>query len=206
MKINLKKIELSLLCGLIIATSLSLTSFSATCDNVRGDVLRMHIIANSDTPDDQALKLKVRDAVLTEGKDIFGKTLTSENAQELLLPRIDSLKESALKVIHDNGYNYDVKVQIGKDFFSTRTYDDKITLPAGTYEAVKVIIGEGCGQNWWCVMFPPMCLPAAEGNNDEIKIDDVLSENEANVVKSSPKFEPRFKIIEIYEKIVEKFK
>lgn len=78
-------------------------------------------------------------------------------------------------------------------------------MPAGEYEAVRVIIGEGKGKNWWCVMFPPMCLPAAE-SSDDAKLQDILSEDELKVVESDPKFEPRFKIIEIYEKLTQKLK
>lgn len=202
---KIRRIEISVLAGLIIAVVLSFTSFAATCKEVRTDVLRMHVIANSDTDEDQALKLKVRDAVLREGKEVFDGSVTAQTAEQKLNPQKDKLLNAAKKVISDNGYDYEVKIEIGRDFFSTRTYDNRITLPAGEYEAVRVIIGEGKGQNWWCVMFPPMCLPAAEGG-DDVKIDELLTDDELGVVESNPKFEPRFKIIEIYEKLVDKLK
>ena len=95
-----------------------------------------------------------------------------------------------------------MQVFIGKTYFPTRTYGDSITLPAGRYEAVNVIIGEGKGHNWWCVMFPPMCLPAA---CEKTELDDVLGENGEKLVGSDSELEPWFKIIELFEKIMEKF-
>lgn len=202
---KIHKIEISILAGLIIAAVLSFTTFASTCQEIRTDVLRMHVIANSDGDEDQILKLKVRDAVLKEGKEIFDGSLTASQAEEILNPQKDRLLAAAQKEIADNGYDYDVKIEISKDFFSTRIYDDRITLPAGEYEAVRVIIGEGKGKNWWCVMFPPMCLPAAEGG-DDVSLSELLTDDELEIVESKPKYEPRFKIIELYEKLVDKLK
>ena len=193
----IRRFEISLAAAFVITSIFSFVSFR--------DVLRMHVIANSDSDEDQILKLKVRDAVLNEGEEIFDGSLTSANAEKLLIPQKERLEETAREVIRKNGFDYDVRLEIGKDFFSTRTYDDRITLPAGEYEAVRVIIGEGKGKNWWCVMFPPMCLPAAE-SSDDAELQDILSEDELKVVESNPKFEPRFKIIEIYEKLTQKLK
>lgn len=200
---KIQKIEISVFCGLMVAILLSVTSFGASCGNIREQVLRMHVIANSDTAEDQALKLKVRDAVLETGKTLFDGSMTAADAELVLDSEKAELQKAAETVIRENGFDYGVRIEIGKDFFNTRTYDEKVTLPAGTYEAVRVIIGEGAGQNWWCVMFPPMCLPAAEAEAD---IEDVLSEQEAEIAQSNPKYEMRFKIVEIFEKIAEKVK
>lgn len=197
-----RKVELSVLCGFLIAALLSVTSFGAACGEVRKDVLRMHVIANSDSEADQAVKLKVRDAVLEAGGELFDGTMTVEDAQHVLQSDIERLSETAQDVLEENGMNYGVTVEIGQDFFTTRTYDDQVTLPAGVYTAVRVILGEGQGQNWWCVMFPPLCLPAAES---DVTLDDVLTEEEEDVVMRKPKFEARFKIVEIFEKIADKF-
>ena len=121
----------------------------------------MHVIANSDTAEDQALKLKVRDAVLETGKTLFDGSMTAADAELVLDSEKAELQKAAETVIRENGFDYGVRVEIGKDFFNTRTYDEKVTLPAGTYEAVRVIIGEGAGQNWWCVVFPPLCAAAS---------------------------------------------
>ncbi len=197
-----RKVELSVLCGFLITALLSVTSFGAACGEVRKDVLRMHVIANSDSEADQAVKLKVRDAVLEAGGELFDGTMTVEDAQHVLQSDIERLSETAQDVLEENGMNYGVTVEIGQDFFTTRTYDDQVTLPAGVYTAVRVILGEGQGQNWWCVMFPPLCLPAAES---DVTLDDVLTEEEEDVVMRKPKFEARFKIVEIFEKIADKF-
>ena len=121
----------------------------------------------------------------------------------MLQSDIDRLQKAAEDVLAENGMDYGVTVEIGQDFFTTRTYDNAVTLPAGVYTAVRVILGEGKGQNWWCVMFPPLCLPAAEG---EVTLDDALTEEEEDVVTRSPRFEARFKIVELFEKIAEKIR
>lgn len=202
MKKNFKILTLSLAFGLIISCLFSTVSFASNCENIRENVLRMHVIANSDSKEDQELKLKVRDAVLQAGKEYFDGSIDATRAEEVLLPKKSELERTAKDVIIQNGFDYDVSIYIGKANFPTRTYESKITLPAGEYEAVNVTIGEGKGHNWWCVMFPPMCLPACESDT---KIEDILTKDELEIVESDPKLEPRFKIIEIYEKIIEKF-
>lgn len=188
--------ELALFLGLIISVIVSSTvSFQSACDEVRNSVLRLHVIANSDSDEDQALKLKVRDAMLETGSRLFSGDVNAENAEETAKSEISTLEETARRVLSENGCNDSVKIEIGKSRFPTRTYGN-VTLPAGKYEAVRVIIGKGEGHNWWCVMFPPMCLPAAEG---ETKLDDVLSADGVELVNSNPKFEVRFKIVEWYE-------
>ena len=193
--------ELAILAAFIIACVISTMSFASACEDIRGSVLRMHVVANSDSEEDQCLKLKVRDAVLEAGKEYFDNSESAAQAEEKLIPVKDELENVAKKVVEDNGYDYDVKVNIGNAYFPTRTYDGDVTLPAGEYEAVNVIIGSGDGHNWWCVMFPPMCLPAAESDTE---LDEVLSQREYEIVKSNPKFEPRFKIVEWYEKFIKK--
>jgi stage II sporulation protein R len=192
-------VELAVLTAFIITCVISTMSFASACEDIRNSVLRMHVVANSDSEEDQRLKLKVRDAVLEAGKEYFDNSESAAQAEEKLIPVKDELERVAKKVVEENGYDYDVKVNIGNAYFPTKTYDGDVTLPAGEYEAVNVIIGSGRGHNWWCVMFPPMCLPAAESDTE---LDEVLSEREYEIVKSNPKFEPRFKIVEWYEKFI----
>lgn len=197
------KIEASVLAALLICCVLNISSFSEECRNIRSKMLRMHVIANSDSDADQELKLKVRDAVLKEGKEIFDGSVTADDAKSKILPETERLRKAALSVIENEGFSYDVKITVGNEYFNTRTYDNSITLPAGYYTAVKVIIGEGKGHNWWCVMFPPMCLPAA---SKECEISDVLQKDEVKIVEGGSKYKFKFKIVEIYEKISEKLK
>lgn len=197
------KIEVSVLAALLICCVLNISSFSEECKNIRSKMLRMHVIANSDSNADQELKLKVRDAVLAEGKEIFDGSVTAEDAKQKILPETERLRKAALEVIENEGFSYDVKITVADEYFDTRTYDNSVTLPAGHYTAVKVIIGEGEGHNWWCVMFPPMCLPAA---TKECEISDVLEKSETEIVEGGNKYKFKFKIVEIYEKIAEKLK
>lgn len=199
MKKTIIRLEASILIAIIICCAMNITAFSEQCDNIREKMLRMHVIANSDSEADQDLKLKVRDAVLKEGKEIFDGSVTADEAEERILPHIEQLRQTALEVIKDEGYNYDVQITVQKEYFATRTYENSVTLPAGYYTAVKVIIGEGAGQNWWCVMFPPMCLPAADA---ECEISDVLTDEETDIVKNVDKYEFKFKIVEFFENLL----
>lgn len=188
--------ELALFFGLITAVFVSsAVGFQSTCNEVRSSVLRLHVIANSDSDEDQALKLKVRDAMLETGSRLFSGNVDASGAEETAQSEISELEKTAKRVLMENGCSDSVRIEIGESRFPTRTYGN-VTLPAGEYEAVRVIIGKGEGHNWWCVMFPPMCLPAAEGDT---KLDDVLSADGIKLVNSDPKYEVRFKIVEWYE-------
>ena len=195
------KIQLSVVLALLICCIANISAFSNQCDGIRNKMLRMHVIANSDSEVDQKLKLKVRDAVLIQGKEIFDGSVTADEAEKKIKPYINLLEKAAQETIFNEGYNYDVKVTVQDEYFRTRTYDNSVTLPAGHYTAVKVVIGEGKGQNWWCIMFPPMCLPAAEA---ECNINDVLNSNENNIVSNGKRYRFKFKFVEIYEEFFKK--
>lgn len=198
MKRTIFRIEISLLVALIICGVLNINAFSQQCESIREKMLRMHVIANSDSEEDQQLKLKVRDAVLLAGEKVFDGSITATEAKEKITPYIDYLEKIALESIKNEGFDYNVKITVEKEYFNTRTYENSVTLPAGYYTAVKVIIGEGKGQNWWCVMFPPMCLPTAVA---ECEISDVLTDDETEIVTETDKYKFRFKIVEILEEI-----
>ncbi|MBQ2676097.1 MAG: stage II sporulation protein R [Clostridia bacterium] len=193
----IKKWELSVVIALIITISLSCFSFSAQCSDIRQQVLRLHILANSDSSEDQALKLKVRDRLLSEAADLFKGAKTETDAANKARERISQLQSIAQQEISEQGYDYPVKVEVAKTYFNTRTYDN-VTLPAGEYEAVRVLIGKAGGKNWWCVMFPPMCVPAAV---PEQEIDDILNEQQVDIVTNKPKYEIKFKSVEIFQQL-----
>lgn len=182
----------------VIAAVFSVVSFASGCAEVRHDVLRLHVVADSDSETDQRLKLMVRDAVLEKGGELFDGTVTADEAEKIITPRIDELKAVAQSVLRENGCDYKVDIQVGEEYFTTRCYEN-FTMPAGVYTAVRVNIGSAEGKNWWCVMFPPLCLPAASAEADAFFTDE-----EMKIVSSSPKYEPRFKIVEIYESIKNK--
>ena len=161
----------------------------------------MHVIANSDCSADQQLKLMVRDAVLERGAQLFDGTVTADEARRKIEPHKVELEAAAREVIERAGYDYPVSVNVVNEYFATRCYGS-LTMPAGRYTAVKVVIGEGAGRNWWCVMFPPLCLPAAQDRGGNL--DAFFDDGELKVVESSGRYEPRFKIVEIIEKLREK--
>lgn len=194
-----KKIKISVTVGIVVAILFSICSFAKTSEEIRSDVLRLHVIANSDTSVDQNLKLRLRDYILQEGKDIFNGSVNIENAVEKIEPVLPELEKSAKAFVNQAGFDYDVKISLSKEYFTTRTYET-VTLPAGKYLALRVVIGSGEGHNWWCVMFPPMCVPAADKKDE---IENVFSEKEIKLVESKPKYEPRFKVVEIYEQLKE---
>lgn len=194
-----KKIKISITVGIVVAILFSICSFAKTSEEIRSDVLRLHVIANSDTSVDQNLKLRLRDYILQEGKDIFNGSVNVENAVKKIEPVLPELEKSAKAFVNQAGFDYDVKISLSNEYFTTRTYET-VTLPAGKYLALRVVIGSGKGHNWWCVMFPPMCVPAADKKDE---IENVFSEKEIKLVESKPKYEPRFKVVEIYEQLKE---
>lgn len=128
-----------------------------TAFNVNKDMIRFHVIANSDSKNDQKLKLRIRDKILEEMGSEFNESKSIENSREIINKNLNKIKDIAENEIIAEGKDYNVEVVLGNDKFPTKTYGD-LTLPAGEYEALKVVIGEGKGQNWWCVMFPPLCF------------------------------------------------
>lgn len=193
---RLKKIEIAVIAALVLCIVFNVFSFALESKNIRKDVLRLHIIANSDSLEDQALKLKVRDAILQSGYDIFSGNESLESAKLKTTKNLDNIRKIAQRTLAENACNAPVKVCFEKAFFETRYYKD-FTLPAGKYEALKVIIGKGEGHNWWCVMFPPLCLSAS----DDIEDINSLTEEEKELILSNPQYEIRFKCVEIYEKL-----
>ncbi len=189
---KLKLVEIALFLSLFISV-ISCLSFENDCDSIRGKVLRLHVIANSDKKVDQELKLKVRDSILFESEEIFTHAESLVTAEKEMVKTLPKIEECAEKAVQNEGFSYDVTVKFEPSYFPTRTYEN-VTLPAGFYKSLKVIIGEGEGKNWWCVLFPPMCLSAAM--KEEEVLSTVLSEDELSLVSSKPKYEVRFWIVE----------
>ncbi|GHU81965.1 stage II sporulation protein R [Clostridia bacterium] len=188
--------------GFLISVIFSQTVFAAECDQMSGKLLRLHILANSDSDEDQELKLKVRDEILAQASNLFVNAETKEEAKEITQDNINQITALAQKFVYEQGYNYKVNAKLVKMRFNTRHYDD-ITLPAGEYDALRITIGAGEGHNWWCVMFPPMCFSSAEAQAD---MNGVLNKDEIDIIENEPKYEFKFKTAEIFNEIVEFFK
>ena len=180
----------------------AVTRYFIACGEVRGDVLRLHVIAASDSAADQAVKLLVRDAVLAEGAAVFDGSVTAQEAERRLSPFLGRLERAADRVLRENGFSYTASAQVVNEYFDARTYDG-VTLPAGRYQALKIVLGEGKGKNWWCVMFPPLCLPAVTAEEEPYA---VFRGDGAHVVRDEPEYEIRFKIVEIVEKAIDRIR
>lgn len=195
-KVSKKALEMSVLFGLLCAIFLSFANFNASCDELRQNVLRLHIIANSNSPEDQALKLKIRDRILAESGSLFEADHDLASALKTAKASLWRLQKIANEVIKENGFDYTATASIGTAFFETREYDD-FTLPAGDYESLIINVGKAGGKNWWCVIFPQVCIPTAK----DAKLSDSVGESGVKVAENPKKYVMRFKTVEIYENI-----
>ena len=195
-----KKIWVASLClGLAVTLICQCTLLSAECTAIRNNLVRLHILANSNSEQDQALKLKVRDALLAYGGDLFIGQTTKEEALAQMEPQLATLEQIAKKTLEKEGCSLPVTCRLEETYFNTRVYDT-VTLPAGNYTALRVLIGKGAGQNWWCVMFPPLCIPAAEEvTANSNGLDEVLTPNEQELVTNGPRYQMKFKTVEWVE-------
>ncbi len=192
-KLRYDTITKSLAIGLTLSLLITLCSFNARCESLSDKILRLHILANSDSAADQELKLKVRDGCLTLANELFENCENKEEAKQLATEKSYLFEQKAAEIIKENGYDYGVSVEITNCSFDTRDYAD-FSLPAGNYDAIRIKIGEAEGKNWWCVMFPPVCLPACVDSS----ISDVLDQNESKIVGNRQGYEIGFKVVEWY--------
>ena len=193
----MKILEKAFICSFVLILSFSCIAFSAQCSDIENSVLRMHVIANSNSNEDQAVKLKVRDAVVEKGACLLENAASKEDAVRILSENLELLREISESELIKNGFSQSVEVSLEKAFFPTREYDN-ITLPAGNYDSVLVKIGEAKGKNFWCVMFPSMCLPAAEKSD---ALCEVLSGGEREIVENPKSYKIEWKTAEIFEKV-----
>ena len=155
-----KKLNFIFILTILVFIYIALLSFNyskAISSNLSDSVFRLHIIANSDSSADQELKLKVRDKIIEYMNTLTSNSSDKKDVISIVNNHLDSFKEIALNTIKENGYNYDVNIEIGNFHFPTKSYGD-ISFPASNYDALKIEIGDAIGQNWWCVLFPPLCF------------------------------------------------
>ncbi len=153
----LKKIILVAILLLVFVLISAFSYVSAVSENISNSVFRLHVIANSDSVEDQNLKYVVRDNLIKYMNSLCKNITTKEEAMQIAQEHKQDFYNIARETIIENGYDYDVSIEIGNSYFPTKYYGD-ISLPAGYYDALKVKIGSASGQNWWCVMFPPLCF------------------------------------------------
>ncbi len=196
----MKKLNISIAFALAFSILMSLAFFDASCADIRTRVLRLHILANSDNEYDQQIKLAVRDRLLSECGSLFAETKSIDGAIAEAKANLPTLQAVAEEALADAGCDYKVTVEVAPSDFTTRDYGE-VTLPAGKYQAVRVLIGNAEGKNWWCVCFPNMCIPAASQTDE---IGSALTDGETKIVTKSGDYEIRFKVVEWYEKIKSK--
>ena len=205
----MKKLKIGRIFVILILLSLfilisAISYVDAVSNNIADSVFRLHVIANSNRKEDQELKLKVRDELLSYMNIISKDSTSKQEAMQIANEHKEEFTQIAEKVIKENGYNYTVNVQIGKADFPTKYYGD-ITLPAGTYDALKVQIGEAKGQNWWCVMFPPLCfVDVSTGivpDNSKQELKQSLDNEEYDLISKTDDNEIsfKFKIVELFQ-------
>lgn len=155
------------------------------------DTVRLHILANSDSDEDQELKLKLRDAILLEyGRELSGFS-DAEEAEAMLSFKLSEIEEFAENKIKDFGYNYSVRATLCEEWYDTRDYES-FSLPKGYYTSLRILIGEAEGKNWWCVMFPPLCLDSSIANGG-------YSAEESSLITN--KYAVKFKILELISEL-----
>lgn len=193
---------------LFIYTIICAVSYvNAVSSNIESSVFRLHVIANSDSKEDQDLKYIVRDNILTYINETSKNASTKEEVIEIARNNIDTIKQIAQETVYENGYNYSVNIKIGNFAFPTKQYGD-ISLPAGFYDALRVEIGSASGQNWWCVMFPPLCFVDVSSGVVPEESKEVLQENlsyeEYNLLsenQNNSDMNFKFKIVELFQNI-----
>ena len=196
---RLKCIEIALLIGLavfLISGGLALRTQTRLADRV----VRLHVLANSDGEEDQALKLLVRDRVLAQATELLTQARDRTEAEALLRAELPELEALAVRELRANGCAYPVTAELTDTEFPTREYDG-FTLPAGEYLALRVVIGEGAGRNWWCVVFPPLCT-AASADVPAAALSAGLSEEQVGLITEEDQgYVLKFKAVEWWEQV-----
>ena len=194
---KLKKWELALIIALVI-TFLTGAALTKEQTELADKLIRLHVVANSDSDEDQALKLKVRDRIISDIEVLLKGVTDRDKAAALINSNMADILDGSKQVISAEGYSYGVTAMLAEEEFPTRDYDT-FSLPAGKYTSLRVVIGSGEGHNWWCVVFPPLCVTAASNDAETLKI---LTEDQVKLITSDkPEYVLKFKSIELWEKL-----
>ena len=200
---RLKIWEIALLLGVAVCL-LSGAKALHTQDELADKVVRLHVLANSDSEEDQALKLQVRDAVLDRAEDLLAQPSSRAEAEGKLRGQLLEFERLAEAVVREAGYDYEVTAELTDTEFPTREYED-FTLPAGEYLALRILIGDAAGRNWWCVVFPPLCT-AASADVPASALAAGFTEDEVRLITEEDRgYVLKFKAVEFWETLREKW-
>lgn len=198
--VSLPILVISVIIGLIYAycTAKPNENISALQKGIADKIVRFHVIANSDSEEDQALKLEVKKAVVTYTSELLSDSHSTEETQQLLTDNTDNIVAIAQKVIAENGYDYTVSAELKDTYFPTKSYGN-YTFPPGTYRAYQIKIGEAKGQNWWCVLYPPLCFidisHGIVGEESEEMLRETLTTDEFDAISGKGTVTYRFKYL-----------
>ena len=192
-----KKIIVALFMGLIITTLFATYRSAQAAEQLGGGVLRLHILANSDSDADQALKLRVRDAVIAYAAELFADTQSKEQAMAQARQSLSALEQVAERTLRENGCEDEVHAEVDHTFFPTKEYDNGTRLPAGFYDALRLEIGAAQGRNWWCILYPPLCLGGSVEQSEQ-----ALGEQGELATSHEPQIDIKFKLVEWWNSLV----
>ena len=196
---TLRRWELALLLGVALAALLGAWLDKSQSD-LADQVIRLHVLANSDSEADQALKLQVRDRVLEVAESYFQPGATREETEAILRTHLADLAAAGAKTVGAAGYDYPVTASLEENYwFPTKEYED-FALPAGEYTALRVVIGEGDGRNWWCVVFPPLCLGSVSEPAAQTALQAGLSQDQVSLITGEDEgYVVKFRAMELWE-------
>ena len=198
---KLHAVELALLIGAAVFLLTGVWAVNTQRD-LADRVVRLHVLANSDSEADQALKLQVRDVVLARATEILEQSTDRAEAETRLRESLPELEALAQAEVQANGYDYAVTAELEETSFPTKDYDG-FSLPAGEYLALRILIGEGAGQNWWCVVFPPLCT-AASADVPETALAAGLTEDQVSLITEADSgYQLKFKVVEWWDSLRE---
>lgn len=203
----MRKLAIALLFGLVVSM-FAMAYADETQSEIASSVVRLHIVANSDSDGDQAVKLEVRDAIIAEFSDCLQTAQSPAQAEQIMQDNLSRIEAVANRVLKENGYSYQAQASIGETHFPVKHYEN-ITLPPGNYRALRIVLGNGAGQNWWCVMYPPLCFSGSvEGSasqESQAMLKSSLGEENYTLITDGADesgelpVQFKFKILEIFD-------
>lgn len=178
---------------------------NAVSSHISDSVFRLHILANSNSEEDQNLKYLVRDEVISFLTKLTENVNSKKEVIQIVNKNLDQFQQIAEKVISENGYTYPVKISVGNFSFPTKEYGD-VSLPAGSYDALRIEIGQATGNNWWCVLFPPLCFVDVSSGivpdeSKEIIKENLFDEEYSLITDDSNEVKFKFKIVEFFQNV-----
>lgn len=195
----MNKIIAAFAAALVITTAVVSYSDSVQTD-LQDNLIRLHIIADSDDEDDQNVKLKVRDAILAD----VGDRLSNGTDRNDIINELNNIEETALRTLAENGFEYGARAEYGRFEFPRKTYKS-MTLPAGEYYGLRVVLGSGQGHNWWCVMYPPLCFSeggeARLSSESENMLKESLDNNTYDVITNGDEVVVKLKVVELAQQL-----